>query len=153
MLVLLNAYYLAYYFYRQWKLAEIKTALQPESAGNSINETKDSQETFLVHRGAQSIPLPVGTIAYFYREGDYNYLKTLEGDHFLVPETLDEVEKQLDANMFFRANRQVIVQHKSCSHFSELDFGKLELFVSPAAKEPIVISQRRAKSFKEWMQR
>lgn len=153
MLVLLNVYYLAYYFFRRWQIAERKSAEKVESIDNSANETKNGRETFLVQRGAQSIPLPVDTIAYFYRDGDYNYLTTFEEDRYLIPQTLDEVEAQLDKLLFFRANRQFIVHHKACTHFSSLDYGKLELFVSPTAKESIVISQRRAKSFKEWMRR
>ena len=150
MLVLLNAYYLEFYFYRQWRISENKMSLPASGSGSTVTNGK---EVFMVQRGANTIPLPVTAIAYFYREGDYNFLRTFDTESYLVSQTLDEVESQLDAKLFFRANRQLIVQHKACSRFSPLEFGKLELFVNPPSKEPIVISQRRAKSFREWMQR
>ncbi|WP_290708038.1 LytTR family transcriptional regulator DNA-binding domain-containing protein [Flavihumibacter sp. CACIAM 22H1] len=106
MLVLLNADYLAYYFYNRWKLAELKADRNKEEIQT---EGKSSREAFLVQRGAESIPLPVETIAYFYRDGDYNYLATFEAERYLVSQSLDEVEGQLDKVEFFRANRKFIV--------------------------------------------
>lgn len=153
LLVLLNAYYLSFYFYRKSRIAE-KALLHPlpTKDENSRGETI-IKEIFLVQRGAETIPLPISAIAYFYREGDYNFLKTFDGQSYLISQALDEVEQQLDKRLFFRANRQVIVQYKACTHFSTLDYGKLELFAQPAFKQPVIISQRRSKQFREWMQR
>jgi len=154
MLVLLNAYYVAYYFYLQWRMAEKTVNGQTETNSlDNVSVEETAKNVFIVQRGAKNIPLSVTDIAYFYREGDYNYLKTFDEESYLVSQTLDEVEAQLDNKIFFRANRQMIVQYKACKHFTPLQFGKLELFVSPPAKDSIVISQRRAKSFKEWVER
>jgi len=153
LLVLLNAYYLSFYFYKRSRIAE--KALEhpvPLQEENSL-EKKVTKEIFLVQRGAQTIPLPILSIAYFYRDGDYNFLKTFDEQSYLLSQTLDEIEQQLDTRLFFRANRQVIVQRKACTHFSNLEYGKLELFAQPAFKQPVIISQRRSKQFREWMQR
>lgn len=152
LLVLLNAYYLSFYFYKRSRLAE-KALSQPVPAKEEYNQGETAvKEIFLVQRGAQTLPLPVFSIAYFYREGDYNFLKAFDGESYLVAQTLDEIEQQLDSRVFFRANRQVIVQRKACAHFSNLDYGKLELFAQPSFKQPVIISQRRSKQFREWMQ-
>lgn len=151
LLVLLNAYYLSFYFYRRSRLAEKALSHPvPTKEENNLKE-KAIKEIFLVQRGAETIPLPISAIAYFYREGDYNFLKTFDGESYLVTQTLDEIEQEVDSHIFFRANRQVIVQRKACNRFSNLDYGKLELFTQPAFKQPVIISQRRAKQFREWM--
>ncbi|MBS1781034.1 MAG: LytTR family transcriptional regulator [Bacteroidetes bacterium] len=152
LLVLLNAYYLSFYFYKRSRIAE-KTLSHPVAAKdeNSPGETA-AKEIFLVQRGAQTLPLSVFSIAYFYREGDYNFLKAFDGESYLVAQTLDEIEQQLDSRVFFRANRQVIVQRKACTRYSNLEYGKLELFAQPSFKHPVIISQRRSKQFREWIQ-
>lgn len=152
MLVLLNIYYLAFYFYRRWRDAEQLAASIPDS----VTEAEAQQghvEFFLVQQGASSIPIPVPDIACFYRDGDYNFLKTFEGTTHLVSQTLDEIESRLHSRHFFRANRQVIIQFRACTAYETLAYGKLEIKAQPALKEPIVVSQRKARQFREWMER
>jgi len=47
----------------------------------------------------------------------------------------------------------MIVNFRACRHFEPLEFGKLKLIVAPETKEPVIISQKRAKGFKEWIER
>lgn len=151
LLVLLNLYYLAYYFLKKWQSAE-------QAASNHIHSiapatAKLKSETFTIQQGAQSIPLPVTSIAYFYRDGDYNFLRTFDGSTHLVSQTLDDIESSLDENIFFRANRQLIINIKSCKSYAALEYGKLQLSLEPAPKEMVIISQRKSRSFKAWMAR
>ena len=146
MIVLLNVYYLAFYFYRQWRLAESR---QLETS----KPFKESRKVFVVQKGVKNIPLPVEAISYFYHDGQYNFLRTKEREDFMISQPLDEVQQLLSEKWFFRVNRQMIVNFTACQHFEPLDYGKLELNVTPPTKEPIIISQKRAKSFKEWIDR
>ena len=144
MLLLLNVYYLAFYFYRQWQFIEDKTTKGGKQKGKAV---------FVVHQGAKNIPLSVDTICYFYHDGTYNFARTFDRQDFLISQPLDEMQLQLQDKQFFRVNRQMIVNFTACKHFEPLEFGRLELFVTPTAKEPIIISQKRTKLFKEWIER
>ena len=149
LLILLNVYYLAFYFYKLWQQSEKRLL--------SINTHKEEQqkgkEVFVVQKGAKNIPLPVDTISYIFHNGDYNFVRTFEREDFLITEPLDLVQEKLNDKKFFRANRQVIVNFTACKHFEPLEFGKLELIVNPPTKEQIIISQKRAKAFKDWIGR
>ncbi len=145
MLMLFNIYYLAFYFYRKWQLLEQEKDHKPLFKD-------DAATTFIVQRGTKNIPITVGDICYFYHNENYNFLRTFEKEDFLIAESLEEVEQQLPPT-FFRANRQIIVSIKACDHFQSLEFNKLELFTQPPFKQPIVISQKKTRSFKEWMKR
>jgi DNA-binding LytR/AlgR family response regulator len=101
----------------------------------------------------EKIPVKVAIISAFYREGNFNWVKTAQGKAYLHDLTLDETEQQLDPKQFYRVNRQVIVSHESCKSYQLLDYGKLELITAPALPSPIIISQRRAADFKRWMDR
>jgi DNA-binding LytR/AlgR family response regulator len=142
MLVLLNMYYLAYYFF-----------LGLQSGRDMPENNREYRNTFIVTKGARNIPIPIDSVAYFFHEGDYNFLRTLTKEDFLVSRTLDEIQQQLDPTRFFRVNRQMLVAFSACSHYEPLEHGKLLLFVEPPYKELAPISQKRAKDFKEWIER
>lgn len=139
LILILNIYYFAYYW--------VKEALVIPQ------QNKAYKNTFVVAKGAKNIPIEVGTIAYFFHEGEYNFLRTFNGEDFLVTQPLDDIKNALDPSRFFRANRQVLVSFAACGHYEPFEHGKLILFVQPPYKELVVISQTKVKSFKEWIER
>ena len=147
LLLLLNSYYIGYYLYcsLQGKRDNTVQAHEADAANRIVSQT------FVVNAGAKTIPIPITDISYFYREGEYNYVRTFNSERFLIAKSLDEVQQQLSEQEFFRANRQFLVNRKACEHFELLEYGKLELSVNPPGKEKIIVSQKRAKSFKDWM--
>ncbi|WP_461789454.1 LytTR family DNA-binding domain-containing protein [Pedobacter sp.] len=148
LILFLNLYYLAYFFYQRMRIAELSVPNLP-----IVTEELDglSQRAFLVNQGAKSIPVAVSSIAYFFREGSYNFLRTVSGDDYPVQQSLDEVQASLPDTEFFRANRQMLVSRKACKHFEPLAYNKLELFTEPAYKLQIVISQKRNRAFRDWL--
>lgn len=146
MLVMLNLYYVAYYFYQHAKNAKVFTS-------SKAHADQQGKETFIVSAGTKNIPLTVEDVSYFFRAHDVNYLRTVDGKDYMISQSLDEVQQQVDTRQFFRANRQILVTFKACRHFESLPYGKLQLFVQPEYKGSIIISQKRAKEFKEWMER
>jgi len=149
MLLLLNIYYLAFYFYKQWRFSESRLTLSPVQADNE----KKTKEVIVVQEGSHKIPLPIENISYIYHDGFYNFARTNGSESFVIPQSLDELQQLLPDRQFFRVNRQTLVNFAACEHFRQSQFGKIELIVSPATKEPIIVSQKRARQFKEWIER
>lgn len=149
LIFMLNIYYLAFYFFRKWQIAE-EMATNASPAVVSVPKEKN---VLIVSKGAQNIPLPVSSVAYIFHDGGYNFIRTFEQGEFFIAETLDVVQQQLSEKQFFRVNRQMLVNFTACQHFELLEYGKLELIVKPPFKEPVIISQKRAKAFKDWMER
>ena len=147
MLFLFNLYYLAYYFYLRMRMAE--HAIVSKAIANTQNE----KEVFMVNAGLRTIPIPLETICYFFRKGENNFVRTSDREDFLINQSLDAVEGLLNEKLFFRVNRKFIVNFNACKHFELATYGKLELLVKPDFNEPILISQKRAPTFKEWIQR
>lgn len=149
LILFLNLYYLAYYFYGRMRIAE---TMLPDSPVVATENSGTAPKSFLVNQGVKNLPIPLDKIAYFFREGDLNFLRTLNGEDFPVSFSLDEIEQSLNEADFFRANRQMLVSKKACNHFEALPYNKLELFVDPKYKLPIVISQKRCRRFKAWLE-
>ncbi|WP_214226647.1 LytTR family DNA-binding domain-containing protein [Pedobacter sp. B4-66] len=148
-LLLINLYYVAYHFYLKWSHAE-KTISQ--LALDHIGSQATAKHTFQVSKGAANLLLPVDGIAYFFREGDSNYLRTANGEDYFVNATLDEVQQQLPEDNFFRANRQLIINRQACKGYDLLSYGKLNIKLQPQLTTDSVVSQKRAVKFKQWIE-
>ncbi|MCX2680969.1 LytTR family DNA-binding domain-containing protein [Galbibacter sp. EGI 63066] len=156
LILLFNLYYLVYYFILRSTIFERKVRqLRPveRNTGGGGRKRKE-KEVFVVSSGAKNIPVPVEGIGYFYHDQGHNYLCTFEGKRHLVTWSLNKLEGQLSRERFFRVNRKMIVNYKACKHFEPARYGKLELFLEPEAEiQPVIVSQGRARRFKEWVER
>jgi DNA-binding LytR/AlgR family response regulator len=147
-LLLINLYYIAYYFYQKWSHAEKTISLLALKDAYPSNETK---EFFQVSKGAANLLLAVDEIAYFFRDEECNYLRTVSSEDYFINTALDEVQQQLPEDVFFRANRQLIIHRQACKAYDLLAYGKLNVKLQPPLATDAVVSQKRAKDFKKWI--
>jgi len=155
-LFMINGYYLGHYFYFRFRLAEQQvTALEavrpPILTGLEETPAAPAIQSLIAVKGAKNIPVPVENIAYCYVRDENYYLKTFDEQQFMIPHTLDELETMLPAAIFFRLNRQLVAHFKACAAFKSIENGKLELTLKPSFPEPVVVSQKKAATFKEWL--
>ena len=147
MILLFNVYYVCHYFYlKARRVSKVNTS-------EGIESIPTGKEILTVHHGPKSIPLPVQQISYIYRDGEYNYLQTFGEEHYLIPQSLDQLQEVLNPQQFFRVNRQMILNLKACLNYQPAKFGKLELTLTPAHAKKVIVSQGKARHFKEWIER
>ncbi|MEZ4893734.1 MAG: LytTR family DNA-binding domain-containing protein [Saprospiraceae bacterium] len=83
-----------------------------------------------------------------------NYLYTFSGDRYLVDNTtLDEVEELLDPKIFYRANRQFIVNIEAIKQVKPMENQKLILYLKTTPQMEVDISREKAPAFKKWFDR
>ena len=111
-----------------------------------------SKRVFLVSQRDKIIPVPVEDIAYFYIEHELCFLYTFDERRFVVNHTLDELEKLLDPQAFYRANRQFLVHIKSVTEVEQYFARKLLLKLNTRTREPVVVSKAKASDFLHWME-
>lgn len=115
------------------------------------NDDKQYKNRFLVKRGTRYFSINVSDVAHAYTRERLQYIKTFDNQDYIIDTNLDEVEKQLNPDQFFRVNRQFIVNHKSVEQAFAWFDGKMKLVISPASYEDIVISRLKANEFKRWL--
>lgn len=109
----------------------------------------DYRERFLVKVGMQFKSIPSGSIAYFcYRDG-ISYLHTAE-QSMPIDHTLDHLMDELDPKVFFRVNRQFIININSIAEIHSYFNSRLMLTLIPAAAEEVIVSRERVLKFKVW---
>ncbi len=127
---------------------------QQKGVQYTAEESRVPVRLLIAFSGNKNIPLHVEDVAYIYKQGMYIQLRTFKNETYLLNHSLEEVMQLLNDELFFRANRQFIINLKSCQFFTNEENGKLALHLLPAYEEDdIIISQKRASSFKEWLGR
>lgn len=71
----------------------------------------------------------------------------------VIPLPMDELEKQLNPNNFFRANRQYIVRIDSIQHVGNYFNSKLLVRLYNYPRVEIIVSKEKAPLLKEWIDR
>lgn len=115
--------------------------------------TSKKQNIIEVQKGGKTILLPHNNLAYAFLQDGYCYLKTTTLETFVTTYALDDLVQLLDEDLFFRANRQMIIQRAACKSYNSLEYGKIAVELEPPFKEPVLVSQKRAKAFRDWIGR
>ncbi|WP_276502149.1 LytR/AlgR family response regulator transcription factor [Terrimonas pollutisoli] len=121
---------------------------------NSIDKdtiTGSFKERFLVKQGQRLLSIPVGQVAYFFSQERFIFLKTFDNQKFLVEYRIEQLEKLLSPDTFFRINRSHIISLPTVKEIHAYFGNRLKLYLSPAADKEIIVSRKRVHDFKEWL--
>ena len=111
------------------------------------------KQRFLISKGDSLIPVNAADIAYVYTEDKAVMIRTFSDQSYFISYSLDEVEGQLDQDIFFRLNRQVITNLKAISKISNYFNGKLKVELKPNYQGELIVSRIKAPVFKAWLER
>jgi DNA-binding LytR/AlgR family response regulator len=143
--------------YQTVKQHFINSAAISEGNGvqNGIRKIEESQyrKNFLVKQGQRFIPIAINEIAYFFVEGRVSYIVTQSKQKLLIDLSLEDIEKSVQDNMFYRVNRSFIVNKNAIQKFTVLLNRKLKVELNPPALKEVIVSKEKATDFKKWMGR
>lgn len=112
------------------------------------------KEKFIVNIRNQWMPVNTKDIACFCKEV-LNYIYLHNGDKYMIDyTTLEEVEDLLDPRLFYRANRQFIINIDAIQTVKPVENSKLIIRLKePNHKLEIDMSRLKSPEFKKWMDR
>ena len=114
----------------------------------SIN--KNYKTRFLIKQQDQLKAIESSSVSYFYSEDKITFLRTANSK-YIINYSLNDLEKMLNPNDFFRLNRKMITSFSAIQKIHKYFNGKLLIELSPKVVEKIVISREKAIVFKEWL--
>lgn len=130
------------------------TAAERSAAERKVREVvaAESLNTMLVRYKDKIIPVAMADVAFFYTYAERVTLTTLTGESYPVDKTLEALSQQLNADEFFRANRQFIVSRRAVKDIAVWFGSRLALNLTLETPERIIISKARVPEFKQWLQ-
>jgi len=135
--------------------------LQSHFSNSAINRPVENLVKFingrkktrlLVKKGVENIALRLEDIILFYTENKVTYVIDRFSKKYLSDKTLTELDEELDTAIFFRANRQYIININFVKGFKPFEKVKVLVDITvPELKHCIIISQETAPAFRKWM--
>jgi len=104
-----------------------------------------------IHDGYKTII--VQDIAYIFSEFKVSHLVLNNTEVQAILFTMDELEEQLNPDLFFRANRQHLISLHSIKSIHNYFNGKLKVMLHGREDVEIFISREKASLFKQWLDR
>lgn len=93
----------------------------------------------------------VSEVIYFFSEMKITRCKMHNGTEEVVPQTMEELEQQLNPKQFFRVNRQFIVHLDAIEQVHNYFNGKLKIVIKKNTDVEVIISRDKANALKAWM--
>ncbi len=121
--------------------------LEKSFSESTISKKIGSMDRVFVKDGENCWFIEINEIKYFEVDGNYTTVH-FKGNHPMIPKTLNYLESRLDPNLFFRANRNQIINIK---HIEKVEPWMQGFRVVLTQGKHIELSRRQTQKFKELM--
>ena len=121
-----------------------------EEVVESTTEEKAKQRILTYIRN-ELVPIKINDIAYIYTENTITYVVCFDGRRSTTNASLDDMFTNLDATLFFRANRQFIISITAIDKIIKYGKSQLKILLQSKTSEEIIISKNKAAEFKQWL--
>jgi DNA-binding LytR/AlgR family response regulator len=116
-----------------------------------IKQSDPYKKRFVITIGSKVKVVNTEDIAYFFSQDKNTFIQTRKNQTMGIDYSLDALEKMIDPERFFRANRKYLVHMESIEHIQILSKSKIEVALIPPVEEEVIISFKRSREFKTWL--
>jgi DNA-binding LytR/AlgR family response regulator len=118
-----------------------------------INSFYKKQKTrLLVRKGIENIILRTSDIVIIYTENKLVYVIDKDGKKYIADKNLSDIDEELDPGVFFRVNRQYIINIGFVKGYKAYEKVKLQIDLTmPELQHQIIVSQEMAPCFRKWI--
>lgn len=112
---------------------------------------KEYKKRFSIQVGQHLKLFEVKEICCFYSENKGTYLHTNSDRSYLLDQSLEKLEQDLDPEKFFKISRKFIVNLDAIKDIVSYSNLRLEVKLDCFNKHQLIVSRERVKLFKEWL--
>ncbi len=139
------------------KFHSLRSAFEKEKNNTNLSELLQQlkfnyKTALLVNQLEKIIPIQVKDIAFFYLDKTMINITTLNNQKYYLSSALDDVEKMIDPAMFYRANRQFLINKNAIANAERFFARKLVARLKVDTPETIVVSKAKASEFLQWLE-
>ncbi len=139
------------------KVRRIPSQVSSEDVSSILQMFRTQQKSyrtrFLLHFRETYKTIHTSSIDYIFLENKLVYFRLLDGTTVAVPYTLDELEEQMDPNLFFRVNRQCIIHIDSIESIHKYFNEKAKVILKRDRDMEVIVSRIKMPQFKLWLDR
>lgn len=118
---------------------------------NLSEDHKDYQKRFISKIGNKYKVVDVDGAMLFYTNTGLVYAKTFENQNYVLDDTLEKIMSKLNPSVFFRINRQMIVNIDAVEDMYAYSSNRLKLKLKTPHAEDVIVSKDKTSEFKNWI--
>jgi len=132
--------------------ADKKQEVDYSKLADFISKSKSDYQKRIVIRFRDVIKtIEISDSAFFYTEDKIHYICTKQNMRFPIDYTLDELETILDPKIFFRINRQFIINVEAIEKMVAFSKSRVKIYLKPTSEIETIVSAERSAEFKRWL--
>lgn len=116
-----------------------------------IKGKEEFQKRILIRYADTIKAVDIKDVAYFYTENKINFLCTFDKKSYAIDSNLDQIEAMIDPAIFFRINRQFIVNVNAIKNMLSYSKSRVKLELVPHTEIETIVSTERSPNFKTWL--
>lgn len=113
---------------------------------------REYKKRFSIKVGQYLKLISIDKIECFYSENKGTYLHTDEGRNYLLDTTLEQLEEELNPEVFFRINRKFFININAIKDMISYTNSRLQIKLNSYNEQEVIVARERVKDFKGWLE-
>ena len=106
---------------------------------------------FTVKIGQHLKVISTDEIECFFSENKGTYIHTFDDRNYLIENTLEVLEQELDPSAFYRISRKFIIPLKSVKEIVMYSNSRLKVILPSYKQDEVIVSREKVQEFKNWI--
>lgn len=112
---------------------------------------REFKKRFTIKLGQQLKMVTIDEIECFFSENKGTYLHTFDGRNYLIDQTLEQLETELDPKEFYRVSRKFIIPMKAIKEIQLYSNSRLKVILPTYKEDEVIVSREKVSDFKNWL--
>lgn len=112
---------------------------------------REYKKRFSIKVGQHLKLINIDDIECVYSENKGTYIYTSEGRNYLLDQTLEQLEQDLDPHLFYRINRKFFVNINAIKDMVSYTNSRLQIKLKSYNEQVVIVARERVKDFKNWL--
>jgi len=113
---------------------------------------REYKKRFTVKIGQHLKMITIDTIECFYSENKGTYIHTNDNRGYLIDSSLEELEKELEPQTFFRVSRKFYININAIKDIVSYTNSRLQIKLNSYNDQEVIVSRERVRDFKDWIE-
>lgn len=112
---------------------------------------REFKKRFTIKLGQQLKMVTIDEVECFFSENKGTYLHTFDGRNYLIDQTLEQLETELDPKEFYRVSRKFIIPMKAIKEIQLYTNSRLKVILPTYKEDEVIVSREKVTDFKNWL--
>ena len=112
---------------------------------------KEYKNRFSVKIGNQIKVVLIDEIECFYSENKGTYMHTIDNRDYLLDISLEQLETELNPDLFYRISRKFIIPLQSIKEIQVYTNSRLKVILPTYKEDEVIVSREKVSDFKSWI--